>query len=286
MSIGYSREFKVGEKIDLNDSKYSGQKKETPKPETYLPALKENLSALAGRLNSQYGDFITATGQMKMAGQDADYDQSLMTEKVKGFAEDESKAVPQFLADREKNPSNITEIATTLLFDKILGQEFIIVRASTYDDYENGADQLIIDKKTGAVICGVDDVIGNVGDDGGEKKEEKMRRKMLGGGARIKYGATCRPDGKLVRKELGHIPLFYFALSKAELNDLLKSLTANPASASPDQTEKSIYAKLINSLQQQPKHYIYNKDLHPQLRKNLENFQMSLAKMMSHVEAN
>ncbi len=172
----------------------------------------------------------------------------------------------------------------TLLFNKILGQEFVTVRASTYDDYENGADQLIIDKKTGAVVCGVDDVIGNVGDDGGEKKEEKMRRKMIEGkGARIKYGATCQ-DGKLIRKELGHIPLFYLALSKAELNNLLESLTANSALAVPDQTEKSVYAKLVYSLKQQAQEYIYNKNLDPRLRDNLGNFDRSLAKMVAYAQ--
>lgn len=273
------RGLKILGKMDLTAPNKFDKKAEFPKPESYLQRLKVALADMTERLSSEYGDFFTVGGQMKMIGRDADYDQERMAEKIKGFAEDESKTSEQFLADREKNPSNITEIATTLLFDKILGQEFVIVRASTYDDYENGADQLIIDKKTGAVVCGVDDVIGNIGDDGGEKKGEKMRQKMMAGkGARIKYGATCQ-DGKLIRKELGHIPIFYLALSKDELNNLLKSLTANLAVAAPDQTEKSIYAKLVNSLKQQAKEYIYI-NLDPRLRDNLRNFEISLVKMV------
>lgn len=74
------------------------------------------------------------------------------------------------LASREKNPANIAEIATTLLFDKVLNKDFIIVRASTYDDYENGADHLIIDKQSGAVICGLDEaILGESIKDTGEK---------------------------------------------------------------------------------------------------------------------
>lgn len=287
MSIEYLPGVAAGKKIDLSalSSNRFDKKSEFPKPESYLSRLKTGLADMAERLNSEYGNFCTADGQMKMIGRDADYDQERMTEKIKGFAEDEFKTPEKFLADREKNPSNITEIAMTLLFDKILGQEFITVRASTYDDYENSADQLIIDKKTGAVVCGVDDVIGNIGDDGGEKKEEKMRRKMIEGkGARIKYGATCQ-NGKLIRKELGHIPLFYLALSKAELNNLLESLTANPAATSPDQTEKSVYAKLVDSLKEQAKGYIYDKNLDPRLRDNLGNFERSLAKMVAYAPA-
>ncbi|MFA5887012.1 MAG: hypothetical protein WC863_04560 [Patescibacteria group bacterium] len=278
--------LKILGKIDLDklsESKWDN-KPQVPRPEKYSPDLKTSLRSMSERLNSEYGDFCTADGQMKMIGRDADYDQERMAEKIKGFAEDEFKTPEKFLADREKNPSNITEIAMTLLFNKILGQEFVTVRASTYDDYENGADQLIIDKKTGAVVCGVDDVIGNVGDDGGEKKEEKMRRKMIEGkGARIKYGATCQ-NGKLIRKELGHIPLFYLALSKVELNNLLKSLTADSALAVSDQTEKSVYAKLVYSLKQQAQEYVYNKNLDPRLRDNLGNFDRSLAKMIAYAQ--
>jgi hypothetical protein len=294
MSIEYSREFKVGEKIDLSSPEYSGRKAELPKPETYLPRLKEKLAALAGRLNSEHGDFFTTDGRLKMTGADADYDQDLLIEKVNGWSEEVSKSPAKFLADLEKNPSNITEIATTLLFDKILGDDFIIVRASIYDDYENGADQLIIDKETGVVICGVDEVIGNIGDDGGEKKSKKIEEKMEGGsakmknsGVKIKYGATFRNE-KLVRKELAHIPLFYFSLSKLELDDLLRSLTAdstaNPAETGSSQTEGAVYLKLVDSLKQQFQHYIYDKNLNPRLQDNLRNFYPSLVKMASYVQ--
>ncbi|MFA5184135.1 MAG: hypothetical protein WC456_01255 [Patescibacteria group bacterium] len=284
-NIEYLPGIKVGDKIDLNDPKYADKKKEFPKPESYLPQLKIRLAALADRLNSEHGDFLTSDGQMQMSGSEADYDRVLMSEKVQDWAADEAQTPTEWLARREKNPSNITEIATTLLFDKILGENFIIVRASIYDDYENGADQLIIDKATGAVVCGLDDVIGHLSDDRDDKKPEKIKRKMAAGGAKIKYGATVKA-GKLVKQELSHIPLFYFSLSKEELNGLLRSLTAAAGDDEPSPAEKAVYVKLVSSLQEQSDHFMYDARLHPRLQDNLRNFRPSLDRMSaySHLE--
>lgn len=281
MEFKYLPGVEPGGKIDLNTFNNFEGKSKFPRPETYLPRLQSELGALSERLTSAYGDFFTADGQMKMTGVEADVDTELMAENVRGWSADEGKTPEQWLASREKNPSNITEVATTLLFDKILGADFIIVRASTYDDYQNGADQLIIDKQTGAVICGLDDVIGNVGDDGGAKKAKKIKQKMDNGGAKIKYGATFE-DGQLVRKKLSNIPLFYFSLSKTELDNLLKSLTGDQAGADSGQVEKDIYAKLVDSLNQQSALYAADKSLNPLLQANLERFAPSLAKLAAY----
>jgi hypothetical protein len=190
MTIEYLPWVKPGGKISLTDHNPWEEKAKLPRPEVYLSDLKVKLVALAERLRADYGEYFTSDGQLNMVGRDTTADTSLVAEKVHDWSTAEGKTSADWLASREKNPANITEIATTLLFDKILGDEFIVVRASTFDDYEHGADQLIIDKQTGAVICGLDDVIGHLGDDGGAKKAEKINRKMAKGGAIIKYGAT------------------------------------------------------------------------------------------------
>lgn len=250
-------------------------------PETYLPQLKNKLGLLSERLNAEHGDFFEANGQIKMAGKDSESDGILMAAKEQGWAADCGKTLEAMEADREKNPANIAEIAITLLFDKILHDEFIIVRASVYDDYENGADQLIIDKQTGAVICGLDDaILGSSAKDDGQKKMNKIDARMKNGGAIIKYGATIA-DGKLTRKNLSHVPIFYFNLSKKEMDGVLRALV----SASPELTAAEIetYAQLINSLTAQVTQYGAAENLHYELKDNLKDFAPSLAKMQSRI---
>lgn len=277
MGINYLSGIKPGMKIDLNKIEKTSS---FPKPETYLPLLNKLAARQVERLRAEHGDFFEGQAQVKMAGAGLEDDLALISSKEEGWAKDAGKTKEEMVVSREKNPSSIAETAATLLFDKVLGDDFIIVRASTYDDYENGADQLIVDKKTGAVICGLDDVIGHIGDDGGTKKKGKMDAKMKKGGASIKYGLTM-DNGELARKSLRHIPIFYFSLSKSELDGLLKSLAAEQNDLSQEET--AIYAKLVNSLAAQVSEYGADESLHPELKNNLRNFAPSLRKMQAHI---
>lgn len=252
-------------------------------PEKYLSALKIRLESLAGRLNAEHGDLVDPSGQIKIAGADEASDRHLIAAKEKAWAGESGKSLEAMAADKEKNPANIAEIATTLLFDKVLSDDFIIVRASVYDDYENSADQLIVDKRTGAVICGLDDVIGHNGDDGGDKKKKKIDDKMSSGGARIKYGVSMN-DGRLERKSLRHIPIFYFSLSKPELNSLLESLASGSSDLSA--AENMTYEKLVSSLLGQAKEYGADNSLHSDLKDNLRSLAPSLEKMQAHIRPN
>lgn len=279
MDIEYLPGIKPGEKIDLSRFK-TGPK--MPAPEAYLPDLNIRLEDLAQRLNTQHGNFFESNGQIKMSGPDEKSHRALINDKENLWASDSGKTKELMLADRKKNPANIAEIATTLLFDKVLQKEFIIVRASAYDDYENGADQLIVDLKTGAVICGIDDaILGSSAKDDGEKKKVKIDNKMKSGGAEIEYGLTIN-NGRLERKNLNHVPIFYFNLEKSEMNNILKSLAAG----SPDlsKNELSAYTKLINSLISQVAEYENNETLHPELRNKLRKFAPSLNKMRAHIQ--
>lgn len=261
---------------DLPSARF--EKKKLPKPETYLPFLRSKLQDQSDRLNSEHGHFVNSAGQLEMVGPSLEEDRLFIEMREKTWAAEVGKSREELQASREKNPANITEIATTLLFDKILGDQFIIVRASTYDDYENGADQLIIDKETGAVICGLDDVLGNAGDDGGEIKNKKINSKMRHGGAEIKYGATM-VAGKLEQQSLRHVPLFYFSLSKQELDSLLISLAEKPNLIAA--SEMAVYTKLVNSLVAQGRDFAADQSLHPQLQNNLRRLEPSLEKMLA-----
>ncbi len=276
--------IKIVGKIDLGRfGKSVDRFDRVPAPETYIPGLKIRLESLAGRLNSEYGDLVDKNGQIKMAGAEAASDCDLISVKEKAWAEESGKSLEAMAAAKEKNPANVAEIATTLLFDKVLSDDFIIVRASAHDDYENGADQLIVDKRTGAVICGLDDVIGHNGDDGGEKKKKKIDDKMKSGGARIRYGVAMN-DSQLERKSLRHVPIFYFSLSKPELNSLLESLVSGSSDISV--AEKAVYEKLVSSLLSQAGEYGADVSLHPELKDNLRSLAPSLEKMQAHIRPN
>lgn len=263
-------------KIDLNNE---DEKLKKISLEKYLPELKIGLTALATRLSSEYGDFFNDRGQIINDDIKTDHDCQLIIKKEMAFAAAKNKNIDQWRLDREKNPANLTEICLTLLFDKILKQDFVIVRVSDFDDYIHGADMLIIDKNTGAVICGIDDVLGHLGDDGGRKKKITIESIMKSGGAEIKYGATIK-DHQLIRQSLSNIPLFYFSISKIELSDLLESLTNNQPALSI--SEKEVFSKLVNSLNQQAEEFAQNKELDGNLKLNLAKLQPSLEKMLSY----
>lgn len=271
MPIEYLPGLNAGDKIDL--SQFQREKKMPWHPELQLPALQEKLRKLSGR--PEYKDFVDKDGRILMTGPDGGYDQKNLEIKEKAWAREQRISHDNWLLKRESNPPNLAELGLTLLFDRVLGDKFFILRASDYDDYENGADNIIIDRASGAVICGVDDVLGNVGDDGGEKKEDKIRKKMAKGGINLKYGATIN-EGKLISKPLSNLPLFYFSLSKDELDSLLASLVHNDK---PDAAEQKIYQKLIGSLSDQHAKFSSDKSLNRNLQRNLVNFLPSLEKM-------
>lgn len=274
MSIEYLPGLRPGDKIDL--SQFESKKILEPRPEYYLSSLQESLKSLSE--NPGYKGFMDMEGKIIMSGSEANYDNKNIQLKERAWAQEKGLSWEEWTIKKESDPANLAEMGITLLFNRVLGDKFAILRASDYDDYENGADNIIVDRESGAVICGIDDVLGRDGDDGSQKKAAKIKNKMERGGARIKYGAAMK-DGKLVGQSLEHVPLFYFSLSKQELSDLLHSLTEHNK---PGAKEKEIYKKLINSLSEQYGQFSTDKKLHRDLQKNLASFSPSLEKMRLH----
>ncbi len=239
--INYLPGLEAGQKIDLDRFK----KTEKINWESFLPFLKTELAKMSQDVNERYGNFLNPEGKIILAGEDAKSDQELV--KVQEDTLRGSKSLENWRLDREKNPAEIAEMALALVINKFLGADFIVARASNYDDYNSGVDLVVIDKKTGDVVCGFDDVLGNIGDDGGAKKEVKMTNFRKKGGAKIKYGATIK-DGELIRQAAQGIPAFYLSLSQVELGELLTALkTGEPITPA----ENKIFNKLVASLEEQ-----------------------------------
>ncbi len=231
-------ELKILGHIDLPERKI--------RPEEYHDLLENKMGGISREVNKQFNcEFLDDKGCISMDGNEAD--EKLVNDLEKDWASRQGKTVEEWRQSKERNPATINEMAITITLHRLLGSRFIVARAAPIDDYTRHVDNVLIDKETGAIVCGFDEVLGFEGDDGGEKKEKKTKDILADGGSSLKYGATII-GGKIVRKELNSIPTFYLSLSKEELTSLLKDIKA---SNEPTENEKNLVLKMITSLEKQ-----------------------------------
>lgn len=259
------QEFKIIGHIDLPERKV--------RPEEYINFLETQMRDMQSSVNEEFKcHLLDEENKISIeGGPDTETDQKFISDIETNWATLERKTVEEWRKSKDRNPSTIAELAITLVLHKLLGNRFIVARASTFDDYKHHVDNVLIDKETGAVVCGFDEVLGFTGDDGGEKKDKKIKENLSRGGTSLKYGATI-VDGKVERKSLENIPTFFLSLSKEELNTLLADLKSNKL---PTETEKKIVLKMIASLENQydeAKKIAVNNNLN----KNLDKFAASL----------
>ncbi len=158
---------------------------------------------------------------------------------------------------KEAGENEKLEKAVVILFHKILGSEFLVVRASTHDDYVNGIDTIIVDSKTQKVIGAFDEVKGEEIFKRNREKKEKVLKYAKKGGARLKYGVNLEKDPqsgeqKLVKKEIRNLPLFLISLTKEELREMLSGMNyqfENKAS----EVELKVFNQLMASFEEQIK---------------------------------
>jgi len=252
----------VGGKIDLEKfSKDRRRPEDKVAWEKFSPFLEKELNNLAEKNNQELPGFLEADGRIAIAGADQASDQYLVSQQETAFAGGAGQ-VAAWRASQEKNPATLAEKSLTIALSDVLGDSYLVARASQYDDYNNGVDQVIIDKQTGRVLCGFDEVLSRDGSESSQKKEEKLQRSVQKGGARIKYGAAIK-DGRLIRAKAENIPAFYLPVSKEELYQLLAS---QQAGGQPRQTaENQIFSKLLTSLRSQLETVGRQTVVHPQL---------------------
>jgi len=268
-------DLKPGDKIDVSAwSKIDRQKKVggEPKLEDYLPNLRKLLSEQSEEINQDFTDFLDSEGKINIVGEEAASHKYLVETQEEAFSQETGKSLGDWQRDKEKNSANLTEMALTVMLHKFLKEYFIVARSSSFDDYNNGVDQVLVYKPTGEVVCGIDEVIINPSDkDGASKKVSKLENIMNRGGARIQYGAKLQ-DGKLVRAEVRNVPAFYMSLSKAELGELLESLKNDKTDISS--VEEKIFSRLLDSLEEQAKGLSLSKDLQAKTQSALEKLRV------------
>ncbi len=236
-------ELKIIGKISLENFERKPKKR---RPETYAPEIKGKMESLARFANERFGDIAGPDGRIRMKSED---DIRYVSIKEGAWAKEQGLGLEEYRQKQESSNSSLAEQAVTLSLAKVLGDRFLSLRSSAWDDYENGVDNLLFDTKTGSLICGFDEVIEGYGQDGSDKKEEKVMRKFRQGGARAKYGLelTSANPISINISEQWHLPTFYISLNKEELSDLLEGVCQEKIG----EAEKKVLGDLVASLEQQ-----------------------------------
>lgn len=259
------QELKIIGRIDLPEKKI--------RPEDFKELLEAKMLNIQTEVNKEFScNFLDKKASIVMAeNAKLEADQQSVVEIEQRWAQEQYKTLAEWRWSKDKNPATITEMAVTLVLHKLLGVRFVVARASTLDDYKHGIDHVLIDKETGAVVCGFDEILGFQGDDGGDKKSEKIKKIILEGGTSLEYGATI-VNGKIKRQKLENIPTFFLSLSKEELIKLLVDLKATELVT---ENEKKLVSKMLISLDEQYEK-AQNIAVNKSLRENLEKFSHSL----------
>ncbi len=86
------------------------------------------------------------------------------------------------------------EMLACAIFTKNFGDDFVVVRSSLHDDQVNNVDTVILDKKTGSLVCAFDEV-SDVSGASYQEKEDLVRRKNVDDGTSLKYGVGMSDAG-------------------------------------------------------------------------------------------
>jgi len=177
-------------------------------------------------------------------------------EEKYGNTNPEEMVRQEYKIEKSKNPGVMLEMAITGLFYKMLTPDIMVVRTSAFDDYRNGIDNVMVNVKTGEVICTFDELYDDIEDHKrAQDKMERVKEKARKGGSFVKYGFTFEKDNnsdenKIVKKSIRNVPSFYLALSSSELKELMRDMNYDIFGA-PSGTEAKTFSKLSASLREQ-----------------------------------
>lgn len=187
--------------------------------------------------------------------------------------------------ESRENSGSQMELLAMAMFHKFFSQDFMVVRASTFDDYKNGIDMILVNRKTGAVICAFDDVIGHQGSHHLDRKNETIQEIIGGDGATLRYGFQIRGrHGKpeIEEKELAHLPIFCLQFSPQEFCEMFQSLDSDPK-GKPSDKEIEMMKKILAGLESQCQKLLALGPI-PQVRENIKLSIASIAQMNKAAE--
>ncbi len=177
--------------------------------------------------------------------------------------------------NKERKTGDQLEVLKTVIFHKFLKSDFITARASNYDDYNNKVDNIILERKTGNLVCALDEVSLTSGQRFEEKSEKILNRNKKENGSRLKYGLKLE-ENKLKLGQADTLPIFYLALSKKYLKEGLNKMS--PSLEETSSYEKKLFEYFIASLDSQIKRLKLEPDLNPELKDHIKAFETAIEK--------
>ena len=147
------------------------------------------------------------------------------------------------------------EILKTSIMHKKIGERFIVVRSSHYDDIENKVDNVLVDRKTGNIVCALDEVSPrSMQDENVTEKRAEIKNKNFGlatkqreYGATLEYGIDLN-EGKISCKKFNHLPIFLLSLGQNYLYIGLDEFKNEKASS---KNEDNLFKYFLTSLSTQ-----------------------------------
>ncbi len=164
------------------------------------------------------------------------------------------------------------EILITALFAKFLGDKFIVVRSSLYDDVKNGIDNVVLEKESGTLICAFDE-IANISDSDYEEKRDKILTKNRKGGVKLKYGIKIKDDKVKLAEGTG-VPIFYLALPEKHLEEGIKEFM--PSFGEKSEYEINLFKYFLSSIENQYRLLELERKLDPSLKERLILFKRTI----------
>jgi len=165
------------------------------------------------------------------------------------------------------------ELLKSAIFIKFLQKDYLVIRSSEFDDIFNKVDNIMIDSKSGNIVCALDEVADTTGSLYEEKRQNVLSRNLRGG-AHLKYGLNCK-DGKVSKARVSNIPVFYLALPQRHILEGIKNFTPDLDKASA--YEKNLFQFFLVTLKQQITSLKLEKNIDPTLKDRLANFEKTIA---------
>jgi len=218
------------------------------------------------------------------------YSRSIIEEDLAAIAEAEQEWYGQLAGKMESEGEELEKLKTAI-FNKKLGNNFLVVRASRHDDTKRGdkknkrkgVDNVILEKDTGNIVCALDEV-GATSGPRYEAKEVKTMNVNKEGGAYLKYGLRYEPDkkGKPVLKlgDVKRVPLFYLALRSDLIDKGIKDFI--PSLTETSKTEEMLFEYFIQSMESQVKKLlleIADREENREIRSRIKNFRKTLERL-------
>lgn len=237
-----------------------------------LNRLNDGLKKIAKELN-QIGVPVDESCRLKIECY-TDYPES-KRKKDKNIEDNRKKEYDKI--EEDKKIGEIFEKLKTAFLYNHLSENFIICRTTFFDDFLHGVDNIILDKKTGNVVCAVDDVVAGHSKEYEDKKNKQIKVNREGG-ATIEYGlALDIRHQKISLSPLKNVPLIVIALNI----NMVKMCLANFGNNNTE-FDKNMLTFFANDLQREAE---FVKNICPKnslVFQRIENFQKVIDKIIIH----